>query len=167
MISDRPYLQNWRPVYELSSAIVWFSAMNAAYALSFFSSLPLIGFILTSSFCAAMTITRLTQALPRWQQHRRLNGKPLSFLTLTDKQCVKLQRQNQRYGIWLGWGFEWQRQHGQLAWDLLRSDNLPPEIRRHHGSWLDSWTGRTGAATLPTFGTYSDAHPGDWRSRQW
>ena len=79
MISDRPYLQNWRPVYELSSAVVWFSAMNIAHTLSFFSSLPPIGFILTSSFCTAMTITRLAQAIPRWQQHRRLKGKKLAL----------------------------------------------------------------------------------------
>ena len=137
MISDRPYLQNWRPVYELSSAVVWFTAMNVSYALSFFSSLPLIGFILTSSFCATMMTARLIQALPRWQQHRRLNGKPLSYLTLTSKQCVNLHQQSQRYGVWLGWGFEWQRHHGQLAWDLLRSDNLPPKSETTMGSgWI-------------------------------
>ena len=137
MISDRPYLQNWRPIYELSSAVVWFSAMNVAHTLSLFSSLPLIGFILTSSFCAAMTITRLAQAIPRWQQHRRLKGKKLALLKLTIKQCQSLKTKNQEQGIWLGWGFEWQRFHGQQAWDLLRSDNLPAKSEKTMGSgWI-------------------------------
>ena len=139
MISDRPYLQNWRPIYELSSAVLWFTAMNAAYTLSFFSSLPLMGFILTSSFCAAMTVTRLTQALPRWQQHRRLKGKKLVLLKLTQKHCSALQNKHQEQGVWLGWGFEWQRLHGQRAWDLLRSDNL-----LHHLNGFDGFDGVDG-----------------------
>ena len=108
MLSDKPYLQNWRPIYELSSAVVWFTGMNAAYALIYISSLPPIGFMLTSSFCAAMMITRLAQALPRWQQHRRLKGKKLALLKLTPKLCQKLEQKNQTQGVWLGWGFEWQ-----------------------------------------------------------
>ena len=137
MKSDYDYYQNWRPIYELSSAVVWFSAMNVAHTLSFFSSLPPIGFILTSSFCAAMTITRLTQALPRWQQHRRLKGKKLELLKLTRKQCQSLQTKNQEQGVWLGWGFEWQRLHGQRAWDLLRSDNLPAKSKKNMGAgWI-------------------------------
>ena len=134
---DKSYRQSWRPVYELSSAALWFSAMNVAYTLSFFSSLPLIGFVLTSSFCATMMITRLTQALPRWQQHRRLKGKKLVLLKLTQKQCLALQNKNQEQGVWLGWGFEWQRLHGQRAWDLLRSDNLPAKSEKTMGAgWI-------------------------------
>ena len=137
MISDRPYLQNWRPIYELSSAVLWFSAMNTAYTLTFFSSLPLIGFVLTSAYCAAMMITRLTQALPRWQQHRRLKGKKLALLKLTQRQCQTLQARNQEQCVWLGWGFEWQRLHGQRAWDLLRSDNLPAKSEKTMGAgWI-------------------------------
>ena len=137
MISDQPYLQSWRPVYELSSAVVWFTGMNAAYALIYISSLPSIGFILTSTFCAAMMITRLAQALPRWQQHRRLKGKKLALLKLTQKECQGLQQKNQAQGVWLGWGFEWQRLHGQRAWDLLRSDNLPPKSEKTMGAgWI-------------------------------
>ena len=137
MISDQPYLQSWRPVYEMSSAVVWFTGMNAAYALIHISSLPAIGFILTSSFCAAMMITRLAQALPRWQQHRRLKGKNLALLKLTQKQCQNLQHKNQAQGVWLGWGFEWQRLHGQRAWDLLRSDNLPAKSEKNMGAgWI-------------------------------
>ena len=134
---DKSYRQSWRPVYELSSAVLWFSAMNVAYTLSFFSSLPLIGFDLTFSFCAAMTVTRLTQALPRWQQHQRLKGKKLVLLKLTQKQCSALQNKNQEQGVWLGWGFEWQRLHGQRAWDLLRSDNLPAKSEKTMGAgWI-------------------------------
>ena len=137
MISDQPYLQSWRPVYELSSAVVWFTGMNAACALIYISSLPSIGFILTSAFCAAMMITRLAQALPRWQQHRRLKGKKLALLKLTQKECQGLQQKNQAQGVWLGWGFEWQRLHGQRAWDLLRSDNLPPKSEKTMGAgWI-------------------------------
>ena len=137
MISDQPYLQSWRPVYELSSAVVWFTSMNAAYALIYIRSLPSIGFMLTSSFYAAMMITRLTQALPRWQQHRRLKGKKLALLKLTPKQCQKLQQNNQAQGVWLGWGFQWQRLHGQRAWDLLRSDNLPAKSEKTMGAgWI-------------------------------
>ena len=137
MFSDKPYLQSWRPIYELSSAVVWFTGMNTAYALMYISSLPSIGFMLTSSFCAAMMITRLTQALPRWQQHRRLKGKKLALLKLTQKQCQKLQQKNQTQGVWLGWGFEWKRLHGQRAWDLLRSDNLPAKSEKTMGAgWV-------------------------------
>ncbi|WP_062270378.1 conjugative transfer system coupling protein TraD [Endozoicomonas arenosclerae] len=137
MINDRPYEQNWRPIYELSAAVVWFSAMNAAYTLSFFSSLPWVGFILTSSFCATMAVTRLTQALPRWQQQSRLKGKKLALLKLTRQQCQSLQTKNQDQGVWLGWGFEWQRLHGQKAWDLLRSDNLPAKSEKTMGAgWI-------------------------------
>ncbi|WP_448216879.1 conjugative transfer system coupling protein TraD [Endozoicomonas sp. 2B-B] len=137
MISDRPYLQNWRPIYELSSSAVWFSAMITAYTLSFFSSLPLIGFVLTSASCGVMMFIRLRQALPRWQQHRRLKGKKLALLKLTGKKCHSLQTKNQKQGVWLGWGFEWQRLHGQRAWDLLRSDNLPAKSEKNMGAgWI-------------------------------
>ena len=137
MKSEYPYLQSWRPIYELSSAVVWFTGMKAAYALIYTSSLPSIGFMLTSSFCAAMMITRLAQALPRWQQHRRLKGKKLALLKLTQKQCRTLQQNNQTQGVWLGWGFEWQRLHGQRAWDLLRSDNLPAKSEKTMGAgWI-------------------------------
>ena len=137
MISDRPYLQSWRPLYELTSAVTWFTGMNAAFTISHFSSLPPVGFHITSSFCAVMMIYRLAQALPRWQQHRRLNGKKLSLLKLTEKQCHKLRQQNQDNGVWLGWGFEWQRSHGQKAWDLLRSDNLPAKSWKTMGAgWI-------------------------------
>ncbi|WP_422474591.1 helicase HerA domain-containing protein [Endozoicomonas sp. ALB032] len=137
MISDRPYLQNWRPIYELSSSAVWFSAMITAYTLSFFSSLPLIGFVLTSASCGVMMFIRLRQALPRWQQHRRLKGKKLALLKLTEKKCHSLQTKNQEQGVWLGWGFEWQRHHGQRAWDLLRSDNLPTKSEKNMGAgWI-------------------------------
>ena len=137
MISDQPYLQSWRPIYELSSAVVWFTGMNAACALIYISSLPSIGFIFTSAFCATMMITRLAQALPRWQQHRRLKGKKLGLLKLTQKECQRLQQKNQAQGVWLGWGFEWQRLHGQRAWDLLRSDNLPAKSEKTMGAgWI-------------------------------
>ena len=137
MISDQPYLQSWRPIYEFSSAVLWFSSLNIALTLSFFSPLPLNAFIATASLSGVMTVFRLVQALPRWQQHRRIKGKPLSFLTLDQKQCQTLRHDNQLKGLWLGWGFEWQREHGQKAWDLLRSDNLPAKSEKTMGAhWI-------------------------------
>ncbi|MET4694459.1 conjugative transfer system coupling protein TraD [Endozoicomonas lisbonensis] len=137
MISDKPYLQSWRPIYELSSAVLWFTSMNIAITLMFFSTLPTIGFMVTTALCATTTLVRLTQALPLWQRHRRLKGKKLTLLTLTAKQCQTLQQQNSEKGVWLGWGFEWQRQHGQLAWDLLRSDNQPAKSESIMGAgWI-------------------------------
>ncbi|MCW7553282.1 conjugative transfer system coupling protein TraD [Endozoicomonas gorgoniicola] len=137
MISDKPYLQSWRPVYELSSAVLWFTSMNVAITLMFFSSLPTVGFMVTTALCGTITLTRLTQALPRWQRHQRLKGKKLTLLTLNAKQCQTLQQQNHDKGVWLGWGFEWQRQHGQLAWDLLRSDNQPAKSESIMGAgWI-------------------------------
>ncbi|UYM15874.1 helicase HerA domain-containing protein [Endozoicomonas euniceicola] len=132
-----PYLQSWRPVYELSSAVLWFTSMNVAITLMFFSSLPTVGFIVTTALCGTITLTRLTQALPRWQRHQRLKGKKLTLLTLNAKQCQTLQQQNSNKGVWLGWGFEWQRQHGQLAWDLFRSDNQPAKSENIMGAgWI-------------------------------
>ncbi|MCW7552702.1 conjugative transfer system coupling protein TraD [Endozoicomonas gorgoniicola] len=137
MISDKPYLQSWRPVYELSSAVLWFTSMNIAITLMFFSSLPTVGFIVTTALCGTITLARLAQALPRWQRHQRLKGKKLTLFTLTAKQCQTLQQQNNDKGVWLGWGFEWQRQHGQLAWDLLRSDNQPAKSESIMGAgWI-------------------------------
>ncbi|UYM15924.1 conjugative transfer system coupling protein TraD [Endozoicomonas euniceicola] len=137
MISDKPYLQSWRPVYELSSAVLWFTSMNVAITLMFFSSLPTVGFMVTTALCGTITLARLAQALPRWQQHQRLKGKKLTLFTLTAKQCQTLQQQNNDKGVWLGWGFEWQRQHGQLAWDLLRSDNQPAKSENIMGAgWI-------------------------------
>ena len=139
MLSDQPYLQSWRPVYELSSAVLWFTSMNTALCLSFFSPLPLSGFLATASVCASMTLLRLGQALPRWQQHRRLKGQSLSFLELNPQQCQKLQQDNQQKGLWLGWGFEWQREHGQKAWDLMKSDNMPAKSEASMGAhWIHS-----------------------------
>ncbi|MCW7552844.1 conjugative transfer system coupling protein TraD [Endozoicomonas gorgoniicola] len=137
MLSDQPYLQSWRPVYELSSAVLWFTSMNTALCLSFFSPLPLSGFLATASVCAGMTVLRLGQALPRWQQHRRLKGQSLSFLALNPQQCLKLQQDNEQKGLWLGWGFEWQREHGQKAWDLMKSDNMPAKLQNSMGAhWI-------------------------------
>ena len=137
MISDKPYLQSWRPIYELSSAVLWFTSMNVAITLMFFSSLPTVGFMVTTALCGTITLARLAQALPRWQRHQRLKGQKLTLFTLTAKQCQTLQQQNSDKGVWLGWGFEWQRQHGQLAWDLLRSDNQPAKSESIMGAgWI-------------------------------
>lgn len=137
MLSDQPYLQSWRPLYELWSAALWFTTMNTTLCLSFFSPLPLSGFLATAAVCAVMATLRLAQALPRWQQHRRIQGQPLSFLSLDHQQCQRLQQDNQAKGLWLGWGFEWRREHGQRAWDLLRSDNLPAKSEKSMGAhWI-------------------------------
>ena len=137
MIGDKPYRQTWRPVYELWSAAVWLLAIVSSLFLSLFSPLPTAGFQISVSLCVIMLIVRLIQALPRWQQHGRLNGKPITALTLNDRQCRKLHQRTLKNGLWLGWGFEWQRQHGQQAWDLLRSDNLPAKSEDRMGaSWI-------------------------------
>ncbi len=137
MRSDQAYQQSWRPLYELGSASVWFTGMVVSHTLEYFSTLPPIGFVITTAYCAAMMIYRLSEALPHWQQHRRLQGKSLSMLSMTGKQCRKLQQQNSDNGVWLGWGFEWQREHGQKAWDLLRGDNIPTKSETSMGSgWI-------------------------------
>ena len=137
MKSEIHYQQHWRPVYELGSAAVWFTGVIAAEYLAHVSTLPLIGFVITTAYCAAMMIYRLSEALPHWQQHRRLQGKSLSLMTMTGNQCRKLQQQNSENGVWLGWGFEWQREHGQKAWDLMRGDNIPAKSETSMGAgWI-------------------------------
>ena len=137
MIRDKPYLQNWRPNYESASALVWFFAMGITLVMSFYSTLPLIGFMGTASLCGVLCLYRLSRALPIWQKHRNIKGKPLSFLALDQKHCLKLREENSTEGLWLGWGFQWQREHGQRAWDLLRSDNVPLKTKQTLGAhWI-------------------------------
>ena len=137
MISDRPYSQSWRPAYELYAASVWFFATAALLVLAVITPSLLVLCQMTAAVTAVMTLLRLVQALPQWQKHRRLKGKPVSFLSLNQRHCQQLQKQSATQGLWLGWGFEWQRQHGQHAWDLLRSDNLPEKSKDRMGSsWI-------------------------------
>ncbi len=137
MKPEKHYKQRWRPIYEFGSAVIWLTGVIAAQSLAHFSTLPLIGFVITTAYCAAMMIYRLSEALPHWQQHRRLQGKSLSLLAMTGKQCHQIQQQNSDNGVWLGWGFEWQREHGQKAWDLLRGDNIPTKSETSMGAgWI-------------------------------
>lgn len=127
MSGEKKKIQPWRKAYEGGSAIMWGMSMIANLLLAIFSSLPSAPFHILAAMSALLLAKRLADAWLIWRRKLSLLGKTLEFI---DGKRLKVQMDKKPGHVWMGWGFNWRREHSQALYDfkwLEIKDFMPPE----------------------------------------
>jgi conjugal transfer pilus assembly protein TraD len=74
-------------------------------------------------------------AIAGWRRRARLHGRKLAFIA---QSAVPGQLRRHHGWLWIGWGFEWTREHTQLAHDLMRA-GASRYARRAAGQMGATW----------------------------
>lgn len=135
---EKKLVQPWRKAYEGSAAAMWGGSAAANLVLAAASSLPAAPFQVLASVSGVMGAVRLMEAWAIWRRKLSLLGKSLEFINAKKlkEMMDKGAKKNPKTGeleykdVWLGWGFEWKREHSQAVYDfkwLEIEDFMPPE----------------------------------------
>ena len=111
------YSNPWRPNYEAMAVGLWLLLGAFAFASAPHWRLHAPAFYAFALGATLMVLTWLPGALRMRSARRALKGRALTFVT-ADKLAETMQRVSGQ--LWLGRGFEWEREQAQLAHDLLR-----------------------------------------------
>lgn len=117
-----------RPAYEAYAAVSWASSSVVMAGIGLFSHVPSSAFTTMAGVSIGMSLYRGWQTKCIWDYKLSLAGKGFSYLD--GRQVVAYNRANPEY-MWLGYGFEWQPSHSQMAYDILKQDKeaiYPPQI---------------------------------------
>lgn len=109
----------FRPTYESYAAVTWGTSAVVMSGIALLSSVPSNAFVTMAGMSVAMTAYRSWQAKRLWDYKLSMSGKAFSFLD--GREVVAYSRANP-YQMWIGFGFEWQPSHTQLAYDALKRD---------------------------------------------
>jgi conjugal transfer pilus assembly protein TraD len=111
----------WRPNYEKYQTAVWVLFASVSIALPFITDIPEKPANIFAGLCITMACYR---AYPAIKNARRLNHlKKILFNYISRKKVIKITATKQKQkAMWLGWGFEWDTRHAQLAFDLIKRD---------------------------------------------
>ncbi|WP_453888750.1 conjugative transfer system coupling protein TraD [Thiorhodovibrio frisius] len=111
------YTNPWRANYEAIAVAVWLLLAAFSFASAPHWRLHTPAFHAFSLGALVMALTWLPGALRMRTARRALNGRPLAFVTAEELAKTMHRVKGQ---LWLGKGFEWERDQAQLAHDLLR-----------------------------------------------
>lgn len=130
----------WRPNYEQYQAAIWCGFGALAALLPLVTSMPQTPSHYFSVSCIAMGAIRGFPAIRNAIRLKALQRVLLDFLDrkkLIKETTKKYSKDN---NLWLGWGFEWDTTHAQLAFDLIKRDPskfLNDDNRKNPGAaWL-------------------------------
>lgn len=129
------YEMPFRPNYELVSAAGWVSGMGMAMVVSQMSHLPPGPFYWMAGIGGAMAVHRGLQGYRHYRTTKGLKGKPLSFIDM-DGLLKKMKGHGD--DAWLGYGFEWDQRHAQMAHEILKRDksSILPEQQGIGWRWI-------------------------------
>ncbi|MFC6522664.1 hypothetical protein ACFQAT_25980 [Undibacterium arcticum] len=122
------YKNLMRPAYEGYAALAWGTSTFVMAGIGLFSAVPSNAFVTMAGMSLAMTGYRGWQTKKLWEYKISLSGKSFSYLD--GREVVAFSKANPKH-MWLGYGFEWQPSHTQLAYDTLKRDVheiYPPEM---------------------------------------
>jgi conjugal transfer pilus assembly protein TraD len=111
------YTNPWRPNYEAMAVGLWLLLAAFAFASAPHWQLHTPAFHAFALGATLMALTWLPGALRMRSARRALKGRALTFVT-ANQLAETMQRVAGQ--LWLGRGFEWERDQAQLAHDLLR-----------------------------------------------
>ncbi|MGB5734946.1 MAG: DUF87 domain-containing protein, partial [Thiohalocapsa sp.] len=111
------YSNPWRPNYEAVAVGVWLLLAAFAFASAPHWQLHTAAFHALAIGCLILALTWLPGALRMRAVRAALTGRALHFVTAADLAATMQRVSGQ---LWLGRGFEWERDQAQLAHDLLR-----------------------------------------------
>ncbi len=142
----------WRPNYEKYQAAIWcgFGALSASLPIVFnFPERPSNYFAIA---CISMGVMRAYPAIRNATRLKHLQKVLIDFFDRKKlaKKTAKKQKEN---SLWLGWGFEWDTSHAQLAFDLIKRDPskfLNDESRANPGAaWLHGLAQKEDEVDIP------------------
>jgi conjugal transfer pilus assembly protein TraD len=134
---------------------LWVGVGAAAWLSGDHLDLNPVPFRVLTACSLAMALTWLPGMLRQRQRQRRLRGKPLTFLD----PSTLARRPKRAEQLWLGWGFDWERDHAQLLHDLLRTAPARCVRSRVEGlgaHWIHGLGRREQAIALPL--THTEGH---------
>lgn len=125
-----PYINHFRPVYEIRATIFWFVALVF---------LPFSGMPYGWAFALAMLVPLVLRSTQVWKAMRfrmAISTKWLTTLPVSRLLEIQKRMRAESNSMYLGMGFEWTQKHCQIAHDILRmpTTDIPG---------LPRWLGKT------------------------
>ena len=114
------YADLFRPNYEAFAAATWFGSACIVSVLAVTAPCRAnpFGWVALGAFM--MALVRAIPAWRHWRRRSRLAGAPLSFMSI-DELAAKVKERPDAF--WLGYGFDWSREHRQIVHEI---GNLDP-----------------------------------------
>ncbi len=150
------YTNPWRPHYEWRALILWLAVAVAAWVLARRVAIPSSAYDWLASTALLLALSWLLRLARQASRRAWLRGYPLRALAPT---AVAARVRPETATAWLGWGFEWQATHTQLALDLLRAgpERFAPRDQAQLGThWLHGLGGRDAEVQVPL--SHLDGH---------
>ena len=128
---DKNYL---RPAWEIWVVGGWVLVAVVSAWVMVEQELPYGPFIYVLVLAVITGGRRLVSCISVWRGRASLTGKPIEWI---DADVLHKKMEKKPGYVWLGWGFEWKRQHMQRLYDLelkeLDKILLPKIFRRKNG----------------------------------
>lgn len=111
----------WRPNYEKNQLFVWLVFAGFSFLLPTVTWVPAKPAMVFSFVCVFMAVLR---GFPANRNARRLKHLQAVMLQFVSRKSVisKTKKKKKQEMLWLGYGFEWETKHAQLAADLMKRD---------------------------------------------
>ena len=142
------YNPPWRPNFERAALLTWLTVGVCAAVLHPVWPLHQRPWQTLAALAILLAVRWLPAALRHSQRRARLGGQPLVVL---DPQTLIRQCRRRPDALWLGWGFDWNSEHAQLALELIRVG--PERIVRTQSAlgahWLHGLAAREAPVWLP------------------
>ena len=133
----------FRPAYEARAALGWLGAVCWVVGLGLLTRMAMPALATMLAMALVMLLLRGWQTSRVWQVKLRLAGHLFGFIRPAHLNAVRAQLQDR---VWLGWGWEWQPSHTQLAYDISKVDKreiYPPRWwLKHFGGGIDPFTSK-------------------------
>lgn len=136
MKDEYDYQLPWRPNYEITAIVVWIAFGLVAYLMYRFSELPSEPFNGLMVACVFMAVKRVPASAGVWYRKHRLNYFKFQRFNVASLAGIVRRHPDQ---WWLGWGFEWNQKHAQLAYDIQKRDLtglIPVNHDRMGATWI-------------------------------
>lgn len=109
----------WRPAYEIYALAAWGGAAGMSVWVMTSNSLPAGPFWYVLGISLIRFAQRLLVATRIWRRRFNLTGKPIEWITSEDLIAKMASRPG---FVWLGWGFDWTREHMQRLYEIEKLD---------------------------------------------
>lgn len=117
-----------RKPYEMYAAASWTTTAVVTTSIGLFSTIPSNAFISMAGVSMCMAMYRSWQTKTILDYKIGLSGKAFAFMD--GREVVTYSKQNPD-NLFLGFGFEWQPSHSQMAYDIIKEDLTeiyPPQL---------------------------------------
>lgn len=118
-MSEWEFTSYWRKNYEAQEAMAWGASMAATTAVELVTGMPVTPYLITLAVQAGFALAAIPKAIRVHNAKACLLGKDVSFITLDD--IFDLVATNPQ-DFYFGEAFNWRKQHGQWAFELLSRD---------------------------------------------